>query len=179
MRKTLEQFFAEVKDKDRKTVKEYIIRNNILPYRCFYCGCDGHWQNGIISLELHHINGINNDHRLENLIFLCPNCHALTENYGYKNVKKNDSILLKYCPKCGKPISRNSFQCLECSHKEQQHFCPTRQELKDKIRYYSWKELGRQYSVSDTAVKKRCKKLGLPSTTKEIKEFSDEEWNLL
>lgn len=38
-----------------------------------------------IPLELHHINGINNDHRLENLQMLCPNCHAFTDNYRGKN----------------------------------------------------------------------------------------------
>jgi predicted HNH restriction endonuclease len=38
-----------------------------------------------IPLELHHITGINNDHRLENLQMLCPNCHAFTDNYRGKN----------------------------------------------------------------------------------------------
>ena len=39
------------------------------------------WQGQDIPLEIHHINGINTDNRLENLILLCPNCHALTNNY--------------------------------------------------------------------------------------------------
>lgn len=39
------------------------------------------WLGGSIPLELDHINGINNDHRLENLRLLCPNCHALTPTY--------------------------------------------------------------------------------------------------
>ena len=34
---------------------------------------------------MHHINGINTDNRLENLQLLCPNCHALTDNYRGKN----------------------------------------------------------------------------------------------
>ena len=38
-----------------------------------------------IPLELHHINGINTDNRLENLKFLCPNCHAFTDTYRGKN----------------------------------------------------------------------------------------------
>ena len=32
-----------------------------------------------------HINGINNDNRIENLRFLCPNCHSLTDSYNGKN----------------------------------------------------------------------------------------------
>ena len=178
MRKTLEEFFSEVETKTRREVKDYIIRNNVFPYICSNCGCDGHWRDGIISLELHHINGINNDHRLENLTFLCPNCHALTENYGYKNVQTHPK-LLKYCPNCGKVISRCSKQCLECAHEKQKRFDPSREELKEKIRKFSWRELGRQYEVSDTAIKKRCKAFGLPFTTKEIKSYSDEEWDLI
>jgi predicted HNH restriction endonuclease len=34
-----------------------------------------------IPLELHHVNGDNRDNRIENLQLLCPNCHALTDNY--------------------------------------------------------------------------------------------------
>lgn len=49
--------------------------------------CDNtEWNGNKIPLELHHINGIRTDNRLENLQVLCPNCHALTDNYrGKKN----------------------------------------------------------------------------------------------
>ena len=47
------------------------------------------WQGRPIPLELHHINGDNTDNRLENLMLLCPNCHALTDHYRGKNKKKN------------------------------------------------------------------------------------------
>ena len=43
------------------------------------------WQGESIPLELHHINGDNTDNRLENLMLLCPNCHALTDHYRGKN----------------------------------------------------------------------------------------------
>ena len=42
----------------------------------------------MLSLELHHINGIPNDNSLENLTLLCPNCHSLTPNYCGKNKKR-------------------------------------------------------------------------------------------
>lgn len=31
--------------------------------------------------ELHHKDGNPHNHRLENLVLLCPNCHSLTNNY--------------------------------------------------------------------------------------------------
>ena len=48
--------------------------------RCEQCGLDL-WQGRQIPLEIHHLNGVNTDNRLENLQLLCPNCHALTNNY--------------------------------------------------------------------------------------------------
>ena len=39
------------------------------------------WQGQPIPLEIHHINGDSTDNRLDNLVLLCPNCHALTNNY--------------------------------------------------------------------------------------------------
>ncbi len=42
-----------------------------------------------ITLQIDHINGINSDNRLENLRFLCPNCHTQTETYGSKNPERN------------------------------------------------------------------------------------------
>ena len=40
-----------------------------------------HIADEIIPLELHHIDGNNKDNSLSNLQLLCPNCHALTNNY--------------------------------------------------------------------------------------------------
>ena len=48
--------------------------------RCEKCGLE-FWQGEQIPLEIHHVNGINTDNRIENLQLLCPNCHALTNNY--------------------------------------------------------------------------------------------------
>lgn len=50
-----------------------------------FCGNIGEWQGQKLVLQLDHINGKNNDHRIENLRFLCPNCHSITETYAGKN----------------------------------------------------------------------------------------------
>ena len=66
-------------------VQSYKLKNRLLQEglkkkRCECCGLTT-WQGREIPLELHHINGNTRDNRLCNLKILCPNCHALTENY--------------------------------------------------------------------------------------------------
>lgn len=87
-RYNLNEVFCENSVVTQKTLREYIKRHKIIPYKCSLCGCDGHWQNGEISLEVHHKNGNNKDNRIENLTYLCPNCHALTDTYRGKNINK-------------------------------------------------------------------------------------------
>lgn len=74
----------------RTVLRRYIIKHNLIPYKCAICGCT-EWQERTLSLELDHINGINNDNRLENLRFLCPNCHSQTSTYGSRNQQLNNS----------------------------------------------------------------------------------------
>lgn len=54
---------------------------------CQSCGLS-EWMGKAIPLEIHHINGENRDNRLDNLILLCPNCHAQTEHYRGRAKKK-------------------------------------------------------------------------------------------
>ena len=46
------------------------------------------WNDQEITLQLEHINGVNNDHRPQNLCFLCPNCHSQTSTFTGRNLKK-------------------------------------------------------------------------------------------
>ena len=57
------------------SLKTRLIREERLEYKCAICGINS-WLNQPLALQLDHINGINNDHRIENLRFLCPNCHS-------------------------------------------------------------------------------------------------------
>jgi hypothetical protein len=51
---------------------------------CVLCGCDGSWQGNPLRLIVDHINGDFLDNRIENLRFLCPNCHAQTSTWCRK-----------------------------------------------------------------------------------------------
>ena len=82
--------FCENSKHPRNVLRNRIIKNNLIPYKCAICGTT-EWLGRNLSLELDHINGINNDNRLENLRFLCPNCHSQTITYGSKNQKTTET----------------------------------------------------------------------------------------
>lgn len=86
--KTNEEFFVENSESIGKSVKKRIIQEKLIDYKCKKCNNDGNWMGKKLSLQLDHKNGINNDNRLLNLRFLCPNCHSQTKTYAAKNMNR-------------------------------------------------------------------------------------------
>ncbi len=70
--------------KSRPNIKQRLIRAGILENRCGECGLS-EWRGKRLSIQIDHINGINDDNRLTNLRMLCPNCHSQTETFGSRN----------------------------------------------------------------------------------------------
>lgn len=68
-------------------LKDRLLKEGVKDYKCECCG-NIEWMGQPIALELHHVNGIKDDLRIENLQILCPNCHAFTDNYRGKNISK-------------------------------------------------------------------------------------------
>ena len=65
----------------RAQLRRKVISDNYMPYVCSGCNNSGLWRDIKLTLEIEHKNGINDDHRKENLEWLCPNCHSQTNTY--------------------------------------------------------------------------------------------------
>jgi 5-methylcytosine-specific restriction endonuclease McrA len=74
--------------KSRRNIKHRLIRAGLLCNRCDQCGIS-EWRGKPLVAQIDHINGIKDDHRLENLRMLCPNCHSQTDTYGGHNARRN------------------------------------------------------------------------------------------
>ncbi len=77
-------------------IKKRLLRDFDVSYECSKCKNEDFtkrdgvlmWKDQEIVLQLEHKNGIHNDNRVENLEFLCPNCHSQTSTYCGRNNKK-------------------------------------------------------------------------------------------
>ena len=65
-------------------VRNVLRKKNLIEYKCG-CGIIDTWNGKHIDLQLDHINGKRNDHRLENLRWICPNCHSQTNTFCGRN----------------------------------------------------------------------------------------------
>lgn len=154
------------------------------------------------NTPISEINDINN------IIALCPNCHWeldhnilifdsnwLPQQYNKSRVeeynKQHTKSLIEakqiqleekenFCIGCGVKIGMTAHRCVSCLglyHRKVDR--PSREELKDLIKNQSFLSLGKQFGVSDNAIRKWCIDYYLPNKKSEIKKYSDEEWNKL
>ena len=75
--------------KNRSTgIKRRLFNEGILKEECIECGQSNIHNDKNLVLQLDHINGINDDYRIENLRILCPNCHSQTKTFAGRNIKR-------------------------------------------------------------------------------------------
>jgi Zn finger protein HypA/HybF involved in hydrogenase expression len=90
-KKDTSRIFVEESEVSPAYVRKLIIKHNLLPYRC-KCGIENEWQGTNISLQLDHIDGNRRNHQLDNLRFLCPNCHSQTPTFCGKNKSSSKQV---------------------------------------------------------------------------------------
>lgn len=58
-----------------------------IEFKCAECGIGEIYNSKKLTLQLEHKNGVYNDHRMENLALLCPNCHSQTSTFAGRQKK--------------------------------------------------------------------------------------------
>lgn len=146
--------------------------------QCSICELN-EWNNKPIPLEIDHINGNHFDHRLENMRFICPNCHAQTNTYKGKNMNnRNERSLINRpehlnsikgksikgnksvnsCKDCGINTQKHSERCVPCYNKTKFKIeWPPYEQLKKEVDESSYRQVSVKYGVSGNAIKKRLK----------------------
>jgi len=122
-------------------------------------------------------------------ILVCANCHAeihdglisveLTSSFNenrYLEILSNKDTRY-YCKECGKQITKGATYCKSCGQEKSRVVIrPSREELKELIRTKPFLQIGKQFGVSDNAVRKWCKSENLPTRKSDINSYSNSEW---
>lgn len=84
---SIEKLFVKGKKRVGNHLKLRLIKAGLKENRCETCGVS-EWMGKPLNMELHHVNGDSLDNRIDNLQLLCANCHAQTDNWGGRGVKR-------------------------------------------------------------------------------------------
>lgn len=171
-KKSLNEIFIENNAMNGRDLKKRLINDLNWKYECNICKIVN-WFDKLLPLELDHINGIHSDNRLENLRFLCPNCHSQTDTFRTKNKKKLDPII---CNNCDNEINKSnkSGYCKECipKFKKSNFKKPSLQELENDLKEFKcYDEIGNKYDVSGKCIQQWIRKYNQETI---IEDFDNE-----
>lgn len=182
-----------------KPVRTRIINECLIPYKCGICNIHA-YNNTHLNLQIDHIDGDRTNNELENLRFLCPNCHSQTDTYCGKNVDSSSFVRKqRKCSSCLAPISQRSKSglCMSCLTKVHKQISkstttdvlelspnilstrfyppskrPAKRELIEKIieKNYIIVQVGIHYDVSDNTIRKWCRFYGIDPKRNKIRE---------
>lgn len=151
-----DKLFTQNSRHSRSTVKRRIILDKLLEYKCIICGLDPVWNNKPLTLILDHKNGIRDDHRMENLRFICPNCDIQNDTFGSKNIMKKHYN----CESCGIHITKHSKSglCRRCNDQQRKVFNrPSKEDLENMVDLEPITRIAKRYGITDKAVHKWCR----------------------
>ena len=152
--KRLEDILTQGSSYNTCHLKQRLLAAGLLKNQC-PCGQGPFWHGKTLTLQLDHINGVNNDNRLENLRLLCPNCHSQTETFCGRHVHAKTP---RVCPGCGSPISAKAKSCHRCAPHASKILWPAAVALQQRIQDTGYETVARELGVSANAIRKHLRK---------------------
>jgi 5-methylcytosine-specific restriction endonuclease McrA len=122
----------------------------ISPYCCTSCELSDTWNGNYLTLQLDHIDGNHSNNTVENLRWLCPNCHSQTSTYCNGSLKEK-------IPKVKNVVEKIPKVKKERKTKIQ---WPDPDELYAQVLSSSFEKVAHGLGVSGNAVKKHLQKNG-------------------
>lgn len=139
-----------------------ILRRAVLEsgvaHKCAVCGLIPYWNGKYLQLQIDHINGVGTDNRIENLRFICGNCHLQTKTFGIKN---SQSFINKVTIEISKPSEINPDWRNRPRLDKRKVERPSKEELEKLLWEKPTSQLAKDFDVSDKAIEKWAKNYGL------------------
>jgi hypothetical protein len=169
----LSEVMVEHSTYTRASLKRRLLQDGILSNECSVCGLGDKWEGKPIVHQLDHINGVNDDNRIENLRIICCNCHSQTSTFSGRNQEKKHSTSTRYkdC-KCGNKIEKKTNMCQECDafgRRTVERPSPT--QLIEDLTYDIWTVVGKKYGVAENTIRKWCRSYDLPTDRKMLQHL--------
>ncbi|MBA3808987.1 MAG: hypothetical protein H0X28_11450 [Solirubrobacterales bacterium] len=162
----LSSILVEASSYSRAHLKARLFKEGLKERCCELCSQGELWRGQRMALILDHINGVADDHRLENLRIVCPNCAATLDTHcGRQNRLER---VARECPHCGEAFwpayAAQRFCSRHCALRRTRTPAP-RPELRRvrrppyahlvrEVRALGYAGTGRRYGVSDNAIRK-------------------------
>lgn len=184
-KKTPEEILVLIPDTTfSRTPRKLLIRAMLekgIEYTCNMDGCENPkpmWRGEVLNLDIDHIDGNWRNCNLENLRFLCPNCHSQTPS-NFRSRSSTDGKPVggykKYevdCPTCTGKMNKASSQCNACrleTPRQPTTNYPPLEELVERLSRSSYLAVAKEIGVSDNAVRKHLKRNGYnPKTLQKV-----------
>ena len=160
---TYEQIFCTHSRVKSGKLGKHVRKHSLLPYHCAKCANTGFHNGEPLTLQLDHKNGIGDDNRLENLRWLCPNCHSQTATFAGRN---------KHIPgsSSGKKDDFDSFNGGSIpspgTNRPTKIVWPDTDVLRMRVWAEPVEKVAMTLGVSGRAVAKRCSILGIPTPSR-------------
>lgn len=119
------------------------------------------------------------DYTIENMLAYLQDEKFITDiNNYFKTAEVIKKVVKKgECPLCKTPVWKADSLCPTCYQLQSRRVeRPSRETLKQLIRTLPFTTIAKQYHVSDNAIREWCDAVGLPRKSREIKRYTNEEW---